>query len=31
MGEEDQYYIWDHHEAIVSRKVWDAAEAQMEE
>jgi hypothetical protein len=26
MGEEDQYYIRDHHEAIVSREVWDAAE-----
>ena len=26
MGEENQYYIRDHHEAIVSRKVWDKAE-----
>lgn len=24
-GEEDQYYIKDHHEAIVSREVWDKA------
>ena len=26
MGEEEQYYIRDHHEAIVSREVWDEAE-----
>ena len=26
MGEEDQYYIKDHHEPIVSREVWDAAQ-----
>ena len=26
MGEEDQFYIRDHHEAIVSREVWDEAE-----
>ena len=26
MGEENQYYIWVHHEAIVSREVWDKAE-----
>lgn len=26
MGEEDRYYIQDHHEAIVSREVWDKAE-----
>ncbi len=26
MGEEDQYYIRDHHEAIVSREIWDRAE-----
>lgn len=26
MGEEDQYYIRDHHEPIVSREVWDRAE-----
>ena len=26
MGEENQYYIQDHHEAIVSREVWDKAE-----
>lgn len=26
MGEEEQYYILDHHEAIVSREVWDEAE-----
>lgn len=26
MGEEDRYYIRDHHEAIVSREVWDKAE-----
>lgn len=26
MGEENQYYIRDHHEAIVSREVWDKAE-----
>lgn len=26
MGEEDQYYIRDHHEAIVSREIWDKAE-----
>lgn len=26
MGEEDQFYIRDHHEAIVSRGVWDEAE-----
>ncbi len=26
MGEEEQYYIRDHHEAIVSRKIWDKAE-----
>ena len=23
MGEEDQYYIRDHHEAIVSREIWE--------
>ena len=26
MGEENQYYIRDHHEAIVSREIWDKAE-----
>ena len=26
MGEEEQYYIRDHHEAIVSRESWDEAE-----
>lgn len=26
MGEEDQFYIRDHHEAIVSREIWDEAE-----
>ena len=26
MGEEEQYYIRDHHEPIVSREVWDEAE-----
>ena len=26
MGEEEQYYIRDHHEAIVSREIWDEAE-----
>lgn len=26
MGEEDQFYIRDHHEPIVSREIWDAAE-----
>ena len=26
MGEEEQYYIRDHHEAIVPREVWDEAE-----
>lgn len=26
MGEENQYYIKDHHEAIVSREVWDEAQ-----
>ncbi len=26
MGEEEQYYIRDHHEAIVSKEVWDEAE-----
>ena len=26
MGEEDQFYIRDHHEPIVSREVWDEAE-----
>lgn len=26
MGEENQYYIRDHHEAIISRTVWDKAE-----
>lgn len=26
MGEEDRYYIRDHHEPIVSREVWDKAE-----
>lgn len=26
MGEEDQFYLQDHHEAIVSREVWDQAE-----
>ena len=26
MGEEEQYYIRDHHEAIVSTEVWDEAE-----
>ena len=26
MGEEDQYYLRDHHEAIVSREIWDEAE-----
>lgn len=26
MGEEEQYYIRDHHEPIVSRKAWDEAE-----
>lgn len=26
MGEEDRYYIQDHHEAIVTREVWDKAE-----
>lgn len=26
MGEEDQFYIRDHHEAIVSREIWDRAE-----
>lgn len=26
MGEEEQYYIRDHHEAIVSREIWDKAE-----
>lgn len=26
MGEEDRYYIRDHHEAIVSREIWDRAE-----
>lgn len=26
MGEEEQYYIRDHHEAIVSREVWDEAD-----
>lgn len=26
MGEEDQYYIRDHHEAIVSREIWDRAD-----
>ncbi len=27
MGEEDQFYLKDHHEAIVSREVWEAADA----
>lgn len=26
MGEEEQYYIRDHHEPIVSREIWDEAE-----
>ena len=26
MGEEEQFYIRDHHEAIVSREIWDQAE-----
>ena len=26
MGEENQYYIREHHEAIVSREIWDKAE-----
>ena len=26
MGEEDRYYIRDHHEPIVSREVWDKAD-----
>ena len=26
MGEENQYYLRDHHEPIVSRKIWDKAE-----
>lgn len=26
MGEQDQFYIRDHHESIVSREVWDEAE-----
>lgn len=26
MGEEDQYYIRDHHEPIVSREIWDKAQ-----
>lgn len=26
MGEEDRYYIRDHHESIVSREVWDKAD-----
>lgn len=26
MGEEDQFYIRDHHEPIVSREIWDEAE-----
>lgn len=26
MGEEEQYYVSDHHEAIVSREVWDEAD-----
>lgn len=26
MGEENQYYIEDHHEAIVSKEVWEAAD-----
>lgn len=25
-GEEEQYYIRDHHEPIVSREIWDEAE-----
>lgn len=27
MGEENQYYIKDHHEAIVPREIWDKAES----
>ena len=26
MGEENQYYLRDHHEPIVSREIWDKAE-----
>lgn len=27
MGEEEQFYLKDHHEVIVSREVWEAADA----
>ena len=27
MGEENQYYIKDHHEAIIPREIWDKAES----
>ena len=31
MGEEDQYYIKDHHEAIISRELWERTRKLMEE